>query len=59
MSDAERRALAEQVYAEVSPLLEADPYSDKPGYNCCGCSTYWAILAHALRIIDPSYVPPA
>lgn len=35
--------------AEVRPLLEQDTWDG--GYNCCGCSTYSAILDHALRIV--------
>ena len=39
-----REALAAQLEAEIRPLLSGE-------YDCCGCSTYDAILDHAIRIV--------
>lgn len=49
MTDEEREALAQQVDAEVRPLLDVGRMQD--GYDCCGCSTYAYILDHCLALI--------
>lgn len=45
----DRAALAEQIETEVRPLIATPKF--RGGYDCCGCSTYDAILDHALRIV--------
>ena len=44
-----RHAIADRIKAEVEPLLGA--YKDDGGYGCCGCSTYWGIMEHCIRIV--------
>ena len=51
MTTPEREEIAARLEAEIRPLIENDKYDDPPGYNCCGCSTYDAILDHAIRIV--------
>lgn len=43
--------LAERLETEIRPLLDKDKHHEG-GYNCCGCSTYDAILDHAIRIVQ-------
>lgn len=49
MTDEERAALAAKLEAEIRPLIETGKYDG--GYDCCGCSTYAAILDHAIQIV--------
>ena len=44
-----RAILVRRLEAEVRPLLAVKGWDG--GYDCCGCSTYDAILDHAIRII--------
>lgn len=44
--------LAARLEAEIRPLL--DKTQREGGYDCCGCSTYDAILDHAIRIVRES-----
>jgi hypothetical protein len=44
-----RQALAAELEKTIRPLIDLRP--DQDGYNCCGCSTYDAILDHAIRIV--------
>ena len=50
VADAVRAHLIDRLEAEIRPLLEEPPFAD--GYDCCGCSTYDAILDHAIRIVQ-------
>lgn len=55
-----REELAKQLEEEIRPLIMT--YKSDGGYNCCGCSTYHAILDHAIRIVEgtsPTQEPPA
>lgn len=61
----ERAALADRLESEIRPLINERPEWERGepdqfgryemvkvgGYNCCGCSTYDAILDHAIRIV--------
>jgi len=49
MEQAEREQLAETMESEIRPLLNTKNYDG--GYDCCGCSTYDAILDHAKEIV--------
>lgn len=50
MADADvRKAIEARIQAEVVPLL-AKPRNDG-GYDCCGCSTYQAIVDDVLAIV--------
>lgn len=49
MTDDERQQIADDVRAAVEPLIELD--KDHGGYDCCGCSTYEAILDHCIAVI--------
>lgn len=35
---------------EVRPLIPVS--KNEGGYDCCGCSTYDAVLDHAIRIVQ-------
>lgn len=51
LSEAELRdAIADQLESELRPLVHTDEFHG--GYDCCGCSTYDAILDHAIRIVS-------
>lgn len=41
--------IAETLDAEIRPLISLDEMEG--GYDCCGCSTYGAILDHAIRVV--------
>lgn len=58
MEEALREKIAQEIEAEVGPLLELDR-AHEGGYNCCGCETYQAILDHAVRVVRGHYVPGA
>lgn len=50
MADADVRAEIEaRIQAEVVPLL--DKTRQQGGYDCCGCSTYQAIVDDVLAIV--------
>lgn len=42
--------LADRMESEVRPLISKSKHDG--GYNCCGCSTYDAILDHCIRIAE-------
>ena len=44
-----REDIAQQLEDEIRPLLYTEKYEG--GYDCCGCSTYDAILDHAIAIV--------
>ena len=49
--DGVRAALAARLEIEIRPLIGMRP--SEGGYNCCGCTTYAAILDHAISIVSP------
>jgi hypothetical protein len=49
MTDDERQRIANDVRITVEPLLDAGTWDG--GYDCCGCSTYTAILEHCIAVI--------
>ncbi len=50
MSDDLSDRILARIEDEVRPLLSK--FDDEGGYDCCGCSSYEAILNHAIRLIQ-------
>lgn len=50
-----RAVVAAQLEETIRPLLAKSRYDG--GYDCCGCSTYDAILDHAIAIVKGEPYP--